>query len=113
MTDEFDEKIVNLFGEKNNVEKLPDEATKFFAGFEYVRLDRDSNGNPFLEQNLLDYAASCHYIVRIMRKKGNRAYLYNYDVPSEKLYEFLEKFYKNELKGTIIEIDKYLPDDLA
>ena len=113
MGHEFDDKIVNLFGDKSKVEKLPDEATKFFAGFEYIRLDRDSNGNPFIEQNLLDYANTCHYIVRIMRKKGKRVFLYNYEVPSEKLYEFLEKFYKNELTGTIIEIDKYIPDDLA
>ena len=113
MDKNIDDKVVNLFGKKSNAENLPDEATKFFAVFEYIRLDRDSNGNPFLEQNLLDYANTCHYIVRIMRKKGSRVFLYNYDVPSEKLYEFLEKFYKNELRGIIIEIDKYLPEDLA
>lgn len=111
MERDIDGKIINLFGKDS--EFVSEEATKFFAGFEYIRLDKDSNGNPFLENNLLDYANTCHYIVRIMRKKGEKVFLYNYDVPSEKLYEFLEKFYKNELKGTIIEIDKYLPDDLA
>ena len=48
-----------------------------------------------------------------MKERGRGVSLYNYDVPSEKLYEFLEKFYRNELKGKIIEIEKYIPDGLA
>lgn len=103
------DKVINLFS-KNTRE---DEDIKFFAGFEYIRYDKDLNGKPFVEQNLLEYSKSCHYIVRIMKERNNNLSLYNYDVPSEKLYEFLEKFYKNELKGTIIEIEKYIPDDLA
>lgn len=106
-----DGKIINLFG-KNNASQN-DAETRYFAGFEYILLDKDSNGNPFLEQNLLDYASTCHYIVRVMRKKNEKVCLYNYDIPSDKLYEFLGRFYNNELKGVIIEIDKYLPDDLA
>ena len=109
MTDKFNKKVINLFSGKN----AEDENIKFFAGFEYVRYDKDLNGNPFIEQNLLDYANSCHYIVRIMKERGKNISLYNYDVPSEKLYEFMEKFYKNELQGTIIEIEKYIPEDLA
>ena len=67
MGTDFDDKIINLFGKDSDFGS--EESTKYFAGFEYIRLDKDSNGNPFLEQNLLDYADTCHYIVRIMRKK--------------------------------------------
>ena len=109
MIDDINDKVVNLFSRHNK----EDDNIKFFAGFEYVRYDKDLNGNPFVEQNLLDYANSCHYIVRIMKERGKNISLYNYDVPSEKLYEFLKKFYKNELQGTIIEIEKYIPEDLA
>ena len=108
MTDKNDT-VITLFSKKEEYEG----DRKFFAGFEYVRYDKDLNGNPFLEQNLLDYANSCHYIVRIMKERGRGVSLYNYDVPSEKLYEFLEKFYQNELQGKIIEIEKYIPDGLA
>ena len=101
--------VVNLSSRKNK--EYSD--TKFFAGFKYVRYDRDFNGNPFIEKNLLEYANSCHYIVRIMKERETGLSLYNYYVPSEKLYEFLEKFYKNELQGKIIEIEKYIPNDLA
>ena len=103
------DKIINLFSGKN--EKDVDK--KSFIGFDYIRYDRDLNGNPFVEQNLIEYANSCHYIVRIMKERNGEISLYNYDVPSEKLYEFLEKFYQNKLQGKIIEIEKYIPDSLA
>ena len=111
MGKDINDKVINLFGKKKSSKK--DDNVKFFAGFEYVRLDKDSNGNPFIEQNLIEYAHSCHYIVSIMKEKKNHLSLYNYDVPSEKLYEFLEKFYTNQLTGTIIEIEKYIPKDLV
>ena len=103
------DKIINLFSKKNK-EELD---KKSYIGFEYVRYDKDLNGNPFIEQNLIDYAKACHYIVRIMKEREGGISLYNYYVPSQKLYEFLEKFYKNQLTGTIIEIEKYIPSGLA
>lgn len=113
MVQEFEDKVINLFCNRKGEKRLIDDDAKFFAGFKYVRFDKDSNGNCFSKSNLLEYSNSCHYIVRIMREKENNVHLYNYDVPSQKLYEFLEKFYRNELTGTIIEIEKYLPEDLA
>ena len=112
MEKDVNDKIINLFQRKKETIKNNEDDIKFFAGFEYVRFDKDSNGNPFIEQNLIEYANSCHYIVRIMKERGRGVSLYNYDVPSEKLYEFLEKYYKNELQGTIIEIEKYIHEDL-
>ena len=48
-----------------------------------------------------------------MREKNGSISLYSYSVPNEKLLDFLLKFRNNELNGTIIEIDKFLPKDLA
>ena len=99
-----DDKVINLFQKKNN----PD-----FAGFKYVKLNRDNNGMVFNEETLLEYAQSCHYIVRVMRTVNNEVCLYNFDVPSEKLLEFLQSFEGDELKGKVIEIEKFIPKGLA
>lgn len=96
--------IVNFSDKKNN----PD-----FAGFEYVKLTRDSNGLKFKEDNLLEYAQNCRYIVRVMRTVNKEVCLYNFNVPSDKLYEFIKSFEDNKLKGTIIEIEKFIPKGLA
>ena len=74
---------------------------------------QDENGKKFNEQNLLSYAKKCHYIVRIMRKIDGEICLYNYDIKNEDLTNFIKAFDNNVLLGTIIEIDKYFPEDLA
>ena len=48
-----------------------------------------------------------------MRNIGEDVVLYNYDVPNDRLFKFIEAFENNTLNGTIIEIDKYFPEDLA
>ncbi len=114
MTDEISNKVINIF-KKHNSNKHADlkERVKSFAGFSYVRLDKDVNGYPFKEENLLDYAKDCRYIVKVMREKNGGVSLYSYNVPNDKLLDFLLMFRNNELSGTIIEIDKFLPRDLA
>ena len=112
MTKHINDKVVSLFKKRDeNIKK--NEPIKFFAGYEYVRFDKDLNGNPFIEKNLIEYSKSCRYIVRVMKERNKNISLYNYDVPSEKLYQFLTKFETNELSGQIIEIDKYIPETLA
>ena len=91
--------LINLFSKTKKSNSL---------GFEYVKLTRDSNGLPFKEEKLLEYAKKCHYIVRIMRKINGEICLYNYDVPYVNLTNFIEN-----LDGTIIEIEKVFPKDLA
>jgi hypothetical protein len=98
------DKIVSIFEKKKGSD---------FAGFEYVKLNRDSNGLRFNEEKLLEYAKSCHYIVRVMRTVNKEVCLYNFDVTSDKLYEFIKSFEENSLKGTIIEIEKFIPKGLA
>lgn len=114
MSDEISNKVINIFKKHcNNKPVNSIEKVKTFAGFSYVRMDSDVNGYSFKEENLLDYAKNCHYIVKVMREKNDGISLYSYNVPNDKLLDFLLMFRNNELNGTIIEIDKFLPRDLA
>jgi len=109
MSDEINKKVIDIFSNKN----LSPEKVKFYAGFNYVRIDKDSNGNKFNSEHLIKYSQKCHYIVRVMRKYKGETVLYNYDVPNEDLLRFMKHFENNTLDGTIIEIDKYFPEDSA
>ncbi len=120
MRDGIDKKVIDIFSrhKKSSADstqetKSPDEKVKFYAGFNYVRLDRDSNGNKFNPDHLEKYAEGCHYIVRVMRRISKETILYNYEVPSGDLFKFIKSFEENTLDGTIIEIDKYFPEGLA
>ncbi len=101
------DKIIKLFQDKEAAD------IRYFQGFNYIKLDKDKNGNNFNAEHLSLYARHCRYLVTVMREKHKKTVLYNYEVPSDKLLEFLLKFQNNELDGSIIEIDKYLPDDFA
>ena len=48
-----------------------------------------------------------------MRKIDGEVCLYNYDIKNEDLVPFIKAFDNNVLNGTIVEIDKYFPEDLA
>lgn len=109
-----DDKVIDLFSKVNTVlshEEL--EQIKFFEGFHYVKLNKDKNNKKFNANLLKEYAQSCHYIVRVMREVNGEVWMYNYDVRNDELFKFMEKFNKNKLNGTIIEIDKYFPEGLA
>jgi hypothetical protein len=114
MTDDINKKVINIFSRHKNDEPLDrGEKVKFFAGFDYVKLDKDINGKKFNAETLKRYAQKCHYIIRVMRNIDNEIFLYNYDVTNEDLFKFIKSFENNTLNGTIIEIDKYFPEDLA
>lgn len=113
MSEDINKKIISIFKNHKKGEESNNPKVKFFAGFNYVKLDKDVNGHAFSAKHLLDYAKQCNYIVRVMREAQGKVFLYNYMVSSEKLIEFASKFDKNELDGKIIEIDKYTPETLA
>jgi len=114
MSDEINQKVINIFSKhKKDLPSEHKERVKFFAGFNYVKLDKDTNGKKFKPENLEKYAQKCHYIVRVMRNIDDETVLYNYDVSNDKLFSFIKAFENNTLNGTIIEIDKYFPEDLA
>lgn len=114
MSEKINEKVINIFKKHSkNVATGTENVVKSFAGFSYVRLDEDVNGYPFKADYLLEYAKECHYIVKVMKEKNKKVSLYSYNVPNDKLLDFLLMFRNNELSGTIVEIDKFLPKDLA
>lgn len=105
----INQKVIDIFSKPlEHKEKL-----KFYAGFDYVKIDKDTNGNKFNPEHLKKYAENCHYIVRVMRENKGETVLYNYDVPNIDLFRFIKSFEENTLDGIIIEIDKYFPENLA
>lgn len=110
-----DEKVINLFSSHNNSSISPEIQTrvKFYAGFNYVKFKKDTNGNNFNKDSLLKYAESCHYLVTVMREVDEEVVLYRYDVPNSDLFKFMKSFEENTLDGTIVEIEKYFPEGLA
>lgn len=114
MREEIDRKVINIFSRhKKELPPVTNEKVKFYAGFNYVKLNKDHNGNKFNPEHLKKYAETCHYMVRVMKEYKGETALYNYDVPNSDLFKFIKSFEENTLDGTIIEIDKYFPDDLA
>ncbi len=104
--------VINLFSNHNNNRITPElkDKIKYYAGF---KVKKDSNGNKFNKEHLLKYRSRCHYMVSVMREMAGEVLLYTYDVPNEDLFKFMKSFEESTLDGTIIEIEKYFPDDLA
>lgn len=113
MTEEISKKVINIFKNKDSAKSETSEPVKYYAGFDYVKLTHDANGRKFKADKLRAYAQQCHYIVHVMRCFDDEVFLYNYDVPNDKLFQFIKSFETNTLNGTIIEIDKYFPNGLA
>lgn len=113
MTEELNKNVISIFSKHIKHKPINSNVkVKSFAGFSYVRMDKDNNGYPFKEDSLINYAKECHYLVKVMRDKNGVPSLYSYSVPSDKLLDFLLMFRNNELNGTIIEIDKFLPKSI-
>ena len=115
VSDDLNKNVINLFSEHNNNHITPEirEKIKYYAGFNYVKVKKDANGNKFNKDHLLKYRLKCHYMVTVMREIDGEVVLYSYDVPNDDLFKFMKSFDENTLDGTIIEIDKYFPEDLA
>lgn len=115
VSDDLNKNVINLFSDHNNNHITPEirEKIKYYAGFNYVKVKKDANGNKFNKEHLLKYRLKCHYMVTVMREIDGEVVLYSYDVPNDDLFKFMKSFDENTLDGTIIEIDKYFPEDLA
>ena len=59
------------------------------------------------------YAEKCRYIMSVMRVIDDEVCLYNYDIKSSELPEFMKALEDKTLVGKLIEIEKYIPEDLA
>ncbi|MCR5261786.1 MAG: hypothetical protein K6C94_08110 [Candidatus Gastranaerophilales bacterium] len=107
-------KVVNIKLKSGKINSAKSKSEiKNFNGFDYIKSDKDLNGVPFIKENLIEYSQGCKYMVRVMREKKNKVYLYNYYVSQEALANFLIKFENGEFGGQIIEVEKYIPEELA
>lgn len=115
MSEDINKKVINLFSthSKNKLSKDEQKQIKYYAGFSYVKVKKDSNGKKFRKDYLLKYAQQCHYMVTVMREVEDEVILYSYDVPNEDLFKFMKSFEENTLDGTIIEINKYFPNEIV
>ncbi len=105
------DKVINLFKNSSNNDDTAQK--RFFKGFQYVKITRDENGNYFKEEALREYAQKCFYIITVMKNNGIGVGLYKYKVPYESLLNFLNQFRNNKSYGEVIDIERYVPEDLA
>lgn len=108
-------KVINFDSHKNKTAFQDEQKIKILEdGIYYVRIDKDDNGHKFNVDHILNKADNCHYLVRILVEKNESApAIYAYKVPGNKLTYFLKKHINGEIKGHIIEIEKFKQDDLA
>jgi hypothetical protein len=107
-------KVISMFNRHiNDLPQETEEKVKYFAGFNYVKLKRDVNGKKFVSSQLKAYAEKCHYIVSVLRNIDGEDCLYNYDIKSSELPKFIKALDNKTLAGELIEISKYIPEDLA
>ena len=112
MPEDSGKNVVNLFSDSKK-DKPEKPKLKYYAGFSYVKVKRDANGNKFRKDYMLDYNSKCHYMVTVMREIDEEVVLYSYDVPTQDLFKFMKSFEENTLDGVIISIDKYFPDEIV
>ena len=79
MSEEINKKVIDIFSNHGKSQPAA-EKVKFYAGFNYVKLSKDTNGNRFNEEHLRNFSEKCHYIVSVMRKFDGQVFLYNYDI---------------------------------
>ena len=111
MNDDFIDKVVNFVKRTSSDNKGVKQPS--FKGFPYIKIIKDENGNFFKEDSLIDYAQKCFYIVTVVRKNGIGCALYKYKVPYDSLLKFLNQFRINSSYGRVIDIERYVPEDLA
>ena len=81
--------------------------------FPFIKLIKDANGNYYSKEALREYSKKVCYIVTVMKENPPSVALYKYTVPQSYLVEFLYEFSKKNSDGEIIDIEKYIPENLA
>lgn len=115
MPDNINEKIISIFAKhKKHVPLCENEKiVRNEDGFYYVCIARDENGKHFDGEKILEKSDKTKYIIKVMINDKENPHLYNFLVPGEKLLDFLKPYIMNEKDGTIVDIEKYHPDELA
>jgi hypothetical protein len=118
MNDDISHKVISIFQRHRQGEQIhlpADEGGELIIspdGFNYVSLKQEQGGFSD-EENLKDVAAAKHYIIKMMEAHpdSHTVRLNNYDVPGERLEEFLLSL--PQRPGKILEIKQFIPDHMA
>ena len=112
---DIDKKVVSIFErhKENRPNKTDAKVVKCEDDIYCVTVKTDKHGNPFNKEELLEDAMLTEYIVKVLVDTPNGSYINNYKVTGEKILVFLSKYAGRKKQGQVIEIDKYIPDDLA
>jgi hypothetical protein len=117
MSDDISNKVINIFQRHRRGENLCFEVDEEGGelvispdGFNYVSLKQERGGNHD-EKDQLEIAANRRYIVKMMEVHADTIRLNNYDVPGERLEEFLLGLPNRP--GKILEIKQFIPDHMA
>ena len=115
MTKKINQKVINMFDRLNNQEPIEDDlkVVDFEDEIYCICLTKDDNGKFFDKSVVLNSAMKVYYIVRLIVDSEPHPVLYNYQVPAEKLIEFICRLNSGEIHGKLVEIEKYYPKDLA
>ena len=111
MDKELNDKVIDFSKKSLKIEE--NLSNSIFKDIEYIKITKDENGNSFKEEALIEYAKRCFYIVTVVKNNGITPALYKYKVPFEVLLDFLNEFKNNNSYGKIIDIERYVPEDLA
>ncbi len=118
MPENIHEKVVNIFSKhKKHVCKncctCEEKVIRNEDGYYYVCINKDENRHNFDEQKIKERMEKLYYIVKVMVVLDEIPNIYNYKVPAKKLLTFLQPYANNEKDGTVIEVGRYNPDELA
>ncbi len=115
MTEDINKNVISIF-RRHKSNKLTQDDSKLIKCDDdvyCVTIKHDVNGHPFHKADLIERANEIEYLVKVLIETPTNPYINNYIVKGEDLISFIDKFIKHKKKGTVIEIDKYIPDDLA
>ena len=112
---DIDKKVVSIFErhKANKPNNTDAKVVKYDDDIYCVTVKTDKHGNPFNREELIEDAMLTEYIVKVLVETPQGSYINNYKVTGEKILGFLSKFSSRKKQGQVIEIDKYIPDDLA
>ncbi len=118
MPENIHEKVVNIFSSHKKQKckhccKCDEKVIRNEDGYYYVCINKDENGHNFDAQKVIERLEKIYYIVKIMVVQDYTPSIYNYKVPANSLLEFLLPYTNKEKQGTVIEVGRYNPDELA
>lgn len=113
--EDIDKKVVSIFEKhkQNKHSETDSQVVKCDNDIYCVTVKTDKHGNSFNREELLEEAKHTEYIVKVLVDTPQGSYINNYKLDGEKLLPFLSKFTNRKKQGQVIEVDKYIPDDLA